>query len=374
METILEQGKITGKQLMFTVACFIHGSTLLSAFVVNVTRQDSCYAILLAFAASIPVALMYIKFFEIFPGKNIISINDIVFGKIIGKIVSCFYLFFFFSLVFLNVREVCNFVTGYILPETPLYAVSILFVTVCAYAAYKGITVMARYAFLCSALIFGFKIFSTVLLFPQMDFSNYLPAFQLPLINYVNSVHVLLTLPFSEFMVFMMIFPYVVENDREKIKKYFFSGMVIGFVLMLIVCIRDWAVLGDVATVVTQATFQATRMINIDDVLSRLEVLFAVGLLVLQFYKVSILLYASSIATAQIFGLKSYKSLVPVLGILAICYSIIVWDTVAESSYWGSNVAPFYSSFFEIVIPGITFIIVLIKQRKNKKNKKEYST
>lgn len=372
METILEHGKITGKQLMFAVACFIHGSTLLAAFVVNATKQDSCYAILIAFALSIPLALMYIKLFELYPGKNILSINDIVFGKIIGKIVSCFYLFFFFSLVYLNVREVCNFVTGYILPETPLYAVSILFVTVCAYAVFKGITVMARYAFFCSALIFGFKIFSTVLLFPQMDFSNYLPAFQLPLINYVNSVHVLLTLPFAEFMVFMMIFPYV--EKKEEIKKYFFGGMVIGLVLMIMVCIRDWAVLGDVATVLTQATFQAARLINIDDVLSRLETLFAVGLLVLQFYKVSILLYASAIATAQIFGLKSYKSLVPVLGVLAICFSIIVWDTVAQSGYWGSNVAPFYSSFFEIVLPGITFIIVLIKHRKQKATKKEYVT
>lgn len=368
METILEQGKITGKQLMFAVACFIHGSTLLAAFVVGVTKQDSCYAILIAFLLSIPLALMYIKLFDIYPGKNILSINDIVFGKIIGKIISCFYLFFFFSLVFLNVREVCSFVAGYILPETPLYAVSIMFVAVCAYAALKGITVMVRYAFLCSALIFGFKIFSTVLLFPKMDFSNYLPAFQLPLINYVNSVHVLVTLPFAEFMVFIMIFPYV--EKREEIKKYFLGGMVIGLVLMLLICIRDWAVLGNVATVVTQATFQAARIIDIDDVLSRMEMFFAVGLLVLQFYKVSILLYASSIATAQLFGLKSYKSLVPVLGVLAICFSIIVWDTLAESSYWGSNIAPFYSSFFEIVIPGITFIIVLIKQRKKKKNEK----
>lgn len=374
METILEQGKITGRQLMFAVAALIHGSTLLSSYVVNVTKQDTCYAVLLAFAASIPLALMYIKFFEIFPGKNIISINDIVFGKIIGKIVSCFYLFFFFSLVYLNVRDVCNFITGYIMPQTPLYAISILFVTVCAYAVLKGITVMGRYAFLCVVMMFAFKLFSTILLFPQMDFSNFLPAFQQPLISYVNSTHVLLTLPYAEFISFLMIFPYVVEKDREKLKKYFLSGVFIGFILMLLVCLRDWAVLGNTSLVLTQVTYQSARMINIGGVLTRLEVLFAVGLLVLQFYKVSILLYVSSIATAQIFGLKSYKSLVPVLGILAICFSIIVWDSAAEGSYWGSNVAPFYSSFFEIVIPGITFIIILIKQRKNKKTKKEYAT
>ncbi len=359
MESILEKGRISGRQLMFCVASFIHGSTLLSSFVVGITKQDTWVAIIAAFAVCVLLALMYITISKKFPGKNIISINDIVFGKVFGKVVSILYLWFFLSLTFLNTREVGNFVIGFVMPLTPLVAISVLIILTCAYAINKGIMTLARISFLCMILMISVIVLNTLLLWPDMNFSNFAPSFTLPLIDYVHGTHTLAILPFSEIMVFLMIFPYV--DEKYDIKKPFLKGIFIGFVVMLLTAVRDWAALGSIATMVSELTFQAVRIINVGEIFTRMEVLFAIILFVLQFFKISILFYATTLGVAQIFGLKSYKPLVPVIGAIVVCLSIVVWNSVAEASYWGMYVAAVYSTFFEVVIPGITLIIVIAK-------------
>jgi len=360
----LNDRKITGRQLTFSVACFIHGSTLLSSFVVGITKQDTWVAVLMGFLISMIPAFMYITLAKKFSGKNIIFINEIVFGKVLGKFISALYVLFFFSLVFLNTREVGMFVTGYVLSETPLAVVSIMLMVTCAYAANKGIVPLARIAFLCMALMIAVKVLSTVLLIPQMDLSNFAPSFTLPLIKYIQSAHTIAILPFDEVMVFLMIFPYVEETSD--IGKSFIGGIVIGFVLMFIICIRDWAVFGPISPILSQLTFQTARILRISDIINRTEVFFAIVLFVLQFFKISILLFATTLGVAQLFGLNSYKPIVLIVGAISVCFSIIVWDSVAESVYWGSNVAAVYSSFFEVVLPAMTLLVILIKKKSKK--------
>lgn len=350
---------------MFLVASFIHGSTLLSSFIVGITRQDTWLVGIAGFLLSLILASLYITIAKKFPGKNIISINEIVFGKVIGKIISILYILFFFSLVFLNTREVGDFVTGYIMDQTPLYVIAIMFLFVCAYTAKKGIRALARCASIFVLVMVSIKVLSSLLLIPQMNFANFAPSFVQPFMNYVQATHTTVILPYSEVMVFLMIFPFVDENCD--IAKPVIKGMSIGGALMLIVCVRDWAVLGDLALYLPQLTFQTNRVLEIGGSAVRIEVFFAVVLLVLQFVKISVLLFAVTLGIAQIFNLKSYQPLVYVIAAIGVCFSVFVWDAYTESLYWGSHVAAVYSSFFEVVIPLITLAIIVIRQYSRKK-------
>lgn len=365
MKIAYDKTRISGKELMFLVASFIHGSTLLSSFVVGITRQDTWFVSIAGFVLTLLLAFMYITIAKKFPGKNIISINEIVFGKVLGKIVSMLYVLFFFSLLFLNTREVGDFITGYIMPETPQYAITIMFLFVCAYTAKKGIRALARCASFFVLLIVSIKVISTLLLIPQMNFSNFAPAFVQPFMNYVQAIHTATILPYSEVMVFLMIFPFV--DEKCDIAKPFIKGIAIGAVLMIIVCIRDWAVLGNVALLLPQLTFQTDRVLQIGGAAVRMEVLFAVILLILQFVKISVLLFTVTLGIAQIFKLKSYQPLVYVIAAIGTCFAVFVWDAHAESLYWGSHVATVYSSFFEVVIPLITLAIIFIREFNRKK-------
>ena len=115
----IDKGKISGIQFMFTVACFIQSSSLLTSFFTSITKQDSWIVVILGFVMSIPSLLIYTYIMKIFPDKNLMEINNIVFGPIIGKVVSVLYLWFFLTLSALNTKDLGDFVQKTTMQNTP---------------------------------------------------------------------------------------------------------------------------------------------------------------------------------------------------------------------------------------------------------------
>jgi spore germination protein KB len=175
------RSKISSSELMFSVACFIQGSILLVSFTTGITKQDTWIVVLLGMIISVPIILMYVSLAEKFPGKNLIQINDVTFGPYLGKLVSLCYIWFFMSLACLNLRDVGNFVTTYMLNKTPMIVILITFTSLCAWTVRKGIELIVRISSLFVTFIVIEVLMTFLLLFKDMDFTSFLPAFQLPL-------------------------------------------------------------------------------------------------------------------------------------------------------------------------------------------------
>ena len=88
---------------------------------------------------------------------------------------------------------------------------------------------------------------------------------------------------------------------------------------------------------------------------------------VLFFFRVSVFFYATVYAIAQMLHLRSYRVLVPTFGVLILCFAMTAFNNTVEHAYWGENVAAVYSSFFEILLPLVTLIVVTIKGLSIKK-------
>lgn len=123
--------QISSSQLMFSMACFIFGSTLLTGFVTGVTQQETWISTIAGYILSLPILVIYVLLANKYPGKSIIQITIEIFGDVLGRVISIFYIFFFFSLCFLNTNDVGDFVSGYIMPDTPVVAIYIMFVFIC---------------------------------------------------------------------------------------------------------------------------------------------------------------------------------------------------------------------------------------------------
>lgn len=65
-----EQGKISSSQLMFLIAGLIQGSSLLVAFATKITKQNTWLVVLLGFAISLGLALIYVTLAQNFPEKT----------------------------------------------------------------------------------------------------------------------------------------------------------------------------------------------------------------------------------------------------------------------------------------------------------------
>jgi spore germination protein KB len=351
--------QISSNALMFSIACFIQGTSLLSNFVTGVTRQETWIVVITGFILHLLILYIYVALANKFPGKTLIEINDSVFGNLLGKIFSIIYIFYFFSLSFLDSRILGDFVVGYIMPETPMVVVLTMFIFTCCYAVRKGTVVMTDYSTLFVIIATVLPLFTTALLIPNMKLTNFFPIFSLPIKNYIQGTHTLAVVPTSGTFLFFMMFPDL--QNPQKIAKPLFVGTIIGMSSMLFFVIRDTAVIGSSVALVASPTFEVIRLINVANVFTRMEILYALVLIVLLFFQISTLIYATTKATAQFFSLTSYKILVYVIGSLTITFSILAFKSSDEHGFWGENISATYCTFFSVILPLITLITATIQ-------------
>lgn len=361
----LETERITPFQYMFTVACFLQSSALLSSFIAPVTLQDSWLAILFGMVGSLPYLLVYSALMKSFPGQNLIQMTLNALGKPAGTVVSLLFIWFFVTLSTVNLRDFGQFIRQIILVETPVVAVITLCILLCAYAVVKGVKVVTRYAPIYALLSMTLAALAILLTLELMDVNNFLPIMSQEPIRYVQGTNVVMSIPFGELVVMLMIAPYVAQGKRRK-GVYLLGGFLIGGTTLLAIVARDIAVLGKVGPLFALPSFETLRLARVLN-LNRMEILFAIVLVVLLFFKICVLLYVSVLAVAQLLGLKRYHPLVLMLGALIIGYTFFVFPTSVIHASEGRETSAILWVLFEFLLP----LLVLIVGRARGLHKKQ---
>lgn len=353
--TKLETDQISPVQYMFSIACFIQSSSLLSSFFLPVTQQDSWICVIVGLALSIPLFLIYNGLMKAYPDKNIIQINEMVYGRTGGVIASLIMLWYFFSVATYNIRDIGALVKQTIMVDTPGIVIMVVCILVCAYGIYYGLRVITRYAMVFSLLAIAILIVGTLLTINQWELDNFLPIFYQTPLHYIQGTNQVLTIPFGEIVVFLMISPQV-KRGKKGILRYLLGGLVIGAVNVLIVVARDIAVLGNTITLFTLPSFETLRMVTLTQALSRMEILFTVVLIMLLFFKIMLLYYISVLALAQLLKMQSYKPLILIFGAFLTAYSFVIHTSTAQHAMFSREYAPILWAFFEYVMPLMTLI------------------
>ncbi|HHW21847.1 MAG TPA: endospore germination permease [Clostridiaceae bacterium] len=355
----IEKGKISNQQLLFLVAGFVLGSVLLVDFTVGITEHQTWMVILAGLAITAPVILSYVVLAKKFPGMNLVQINDMVYGRFLGKVISIYYIFFFSMTLSFNIRDVGELYITFLMQDTPFIFFLIVFTATCAYAVSKGIEVLARvsHLFVVSGLFVIVSAFT--LLIDQMDFSNFLPFFELPFIRIFQGIHIVSVIPYGETVVFLMIMGCLNKTDHA-VKKTF-SGLLIGAVSLLIVAVRNTAVLGRTQTIWTSTSFQSIRLINIGTVLTRMDFLIGIAQTILIFFKCSLFFYALVVALSQLFGLKSYLPLVLPLAGIEVIIAATVFQSPVDHAMITLNAGIIYSAPLIFVFPPLSLLIAKIR-------------
>lgn len=357
----IEKGIISSAQLMFLIIGLLEATTLTAAYIIGITKKDTWLVLIIGFIIISLMLLVYTSLSNKYPRKNLIEINEILFGKYFGKVMSILYIYFFWFLIPANVRFISDFFSTYLFPqiETSVFVIAIILISI--YTVKKGIEVIARTGFILSTLSIITAIFITIFTIGNIRFSNFLPVFQLNFKEFIQGINLMVCIPFGEIIVFLMIFPYV--DDLNQVKKSAFLGLSFGSLYFLIIILRNTAVLGNIASIHVLPSYQVARLINIGEAITRVEVLIAVTLLFNVFLKVCIYYYATVLSIAQIFNLQSYKPLIIPVGIISLILSISMYNSPVEEFYAAANIYPIYSIPFIILFPIISLIIASIKQK-----------
>jgi len=343
-------------RFMFTIGCFIQASSLLTSFLADVTRNDSWAVVLIAFAICLPLIWLYKSIMVMFPEKSLIEALEEVFGSVAGKIAGIGYVWFFITLTALNVTDLANFANLTIMSATPNVVLVVMCMAVAGMAVWHGVRVVTQYSTAFVVVEFGVIFSSVLLLANQFDMNNFLPMFDLPLIRYVQGAHILSAIPFGDIVALLMITPNVRFSSQSP-GKFLLGGLSIGAFTLFVVLSRDIAVLGNTLSMFTLPGLVSLRLVDIGMTLSRIEVLFAIALIMLLFFKVSCLYYVSVMAVGQVMAVKSYRNIVLAAGALIISYGMTLNPNPVEHVAFARQATPVVWTVFELFIPLLILVV-----------------
>lgn len=346
----MDKSRITGSQFMFSITFFLQSSTLLTSFLAGITKQDSWFPVLIGSLLCTPLILVYRSLMLTFPNKNFLQMLTTVFGPVAGKILGFSFLWFCLTLAALNLKDMGNFTKLMVLESTPHWVLTLMAVVLAAWMVRSGLKTVVRYGRLFAIMEFVTIIITLVLVANQIKFKNFLPMFQLPAMKYVQSTHILATVPLGELVVFLMVTP-CVQMSRKDATKYWLGGVFLGILTLMTVLLRDISVLGGTMHLFSLPGLVTLRLVNLGEALSRMEVLFAAMLILLLFFKVTVLLYVSTIAVCQFANVRAYKQLALVIGAFLVVYCLTFFPNVVDHVAAAQKFVPFIWTIFEILLP-----------------------
>lgn len=354
-----EKAQITPSQLMFLVAGFIIGSVLLLSFMDNLVKQDSWLVIIAAFIACIPFVLSMAMLAKKFPNMNLIDIMKTIYGRFLGSIFFFLYVGYFFVILSFNLRDLANFYIGFIMPEMPLEVLLVVIMLVSAYAVYKGLQSIAKVGFFSLVSSVSIIVITVLLLIKDMDFKNFLPILEVPKSGFIQGTHIFTAIPFCEVVIFFMVMPSV-TNSRKTVRRLM-GGVAIAALSLLVITVRNTAVLGPSSSIYAGNSYQAARMINIGEFLTRVELLTAIGITFALFIKITVIYYATVQGVTQLLRLRSPSTLILPIGFSVVLLAIIGIESTFIHTETAMRYQAFFPLLFSFILPPLSLVVAAIR-------------
>lgn len=325
--------------------------------------KDAWLAILVGILMSLPALFIYGRLLSLFSGKNLYEILEAVFGKVIGKGISLFYLWFAFHLGSLVLRNFGEFVTTVSLPQTPRAFPMLVLILICSWGVRDGIEVLGKWGKV-SLLILLPLIFMTILfMIPLYEIDRLRPVLSKGLKPVLMAAFSDFTFPFAETVIFTL----VLTSFENKKQTYgvFFLGLAIGGLTVLCTTLAELLVLGEHQyTALYFPSYSAVRRLNIGNFFQRVEIITGIAFFGAGYIKISMCLMGACKGFGSILNLEDYRFLVLPMGLLMLNMAWLVYDSQMEMFEWAFSTWSYYAFFFQAILPAFILIGAELKKRK----------
>ncbi len=359
---MIENGEINRFQFFLLVVNFTIGSALLiiPSSVISEAKQDAWISILLTILIGVFLQYVMITLATKYPSKTLIDIIELLLGKIFGKIIGLLYVWFFFHLASLVLRNIIDFIIITLITETPIVVLSIAIGISLFYYIKYGLEVIARSNELYSFGILIAIILTMLLVSPLMEGKNILPVLENGIKPILRGTLPIIGFPYAELVVFLMIVPYI--NNKKNLKKIFISAGATGGLVLFIVTLTSILVLNPLEPQSNiYATYNVARLINIGDFITRMETLIGLTFIVIASIKLVISYYSGILALSQITRISDYRPLLFPTLIIIITLSINLNKNIVEELFVAYYVWTPYALIFGFLIPLILLFLSYFK-------------
>jgi spore germination protein KB len=369
---MLENGKIGGQQFTMLVFMFTTGSSLLLApsLLASEAKQDAWLAAIIGVVVGLLLTWLYQTLGNFYPDMTLVEYSEKILGKWIGKVISLLFFTFPFILSALVLRNIGDFITTQIMPETPIESIHIIFLIIVMMGTRLGLEPLARSGEILFPWSIVLFLLLVILISPQIELAKIQPILEKGMKPILHSALPFIGFPFLEMVIFLMIFPYV--NKPKEAGKAFFRGTLMGGVVLILLTALAILVMGvDQTTRTLYPSYILAKKINIGNFLQRIEAIVTIMWFIAIFFKLTICFYASTLCLAQIFKLKEYRMLVFPLGMILVVFSLaispnIVYNITVTPKVW-TPYALTYGLFLPLLLLGVATVRKNVQTKRDEK-------
>ncbi|UOQ45123.1 endospore germination permease [Halobacillus salinarum] len=365
----MDNQTISPRQFMFLVMMYTIGSSILiiPTPATAQAKQDAWMSVILSILIGLLLMLFYSKIGSMMKGKTFVQGVIETFGGFFGRILCFFYLSFIYILAALVLRNIGDFMTTQIIPDTPLQFTHILFLLVVIWGAWLGIEAIGRTSEIFVPWIILLFCFLLAAVSPQIKVDNLQPMLGEGLTPVLGASTVVIGTPLLEMIILLMIFPYV--KERKKAIHGWLLGVLLGGGVLVAITLLSILVLGsDLTSINNYPSYVIAEKINIAGFLEGLEIIVAIIWMLTIFFKLTILYYACTVGIAQFLKMENHRPLLFPIGIGIIVLSIIAYPNVAYYETFVKNTWFPYALTHGLVLPLFVWAGLSIKNRIRKKN------
>lgn len=363
---------ISPRQFMLLVFLFTIGSSvlLLPTPLAEASKQNSWIAGTFALGIGQLLVWLYIVLWNRFGSLTLVEYCEYALGKWLGKLVSLLFFFHALLLTSLVVRNIGDFMTTLIIPETPLVAIHSFFLFVVIVGVRYGLETFARISelfFPWVSFLFFFMVFAVM---PQVKVTNIQPVMEGGLKTVIGGALPFLGTPVLELVLFLFILPSL--QQKKQAAKGFFVGTLLGGMVLILISALSILVLGvTMTTLSVYPSYVLAQKINIGKFLERIEAVLAILWMMTIFIKGTLCFYTTSLSLTQLLKLSDYRPITWPLGTLVLYLSIISYPNVAYFvTVIGKTWFP-YSLTIGLFIPLLLLAAGWIKEKMGRKKPRE---
>ncbi|MGF6947792.1 spore germination protein KB [Neobacillus sp. B4I6] len=357
-----ENGKIAPRQFMIFIILFINGSSilLLAKFIAVEAKQDAWITAIILAGLGLLLAWLYKALGSLFPDMTLVGYSQKILGKWMGKIISLLFFTYTFFLCAITLRQISNFFTSTMMPETPIESIHILLLGIVIMGVRYGLENIAR----TSEIFFPWVciLFFTIVLFvsPQIEFEKIQPVFAKGANPILQAAFMQLGSPYLELVLFLMIFPYV--NRIKKASKAFLAGSLIGGIILFSIIMLTILVLGAEATENELfPSYILAQKIDVGRFFQRVEAVMAGLWIITIFFKLQICYYVSVLVIAQTLEMHDYRPLTLPFAMILMVLSIVIAPDMSYLINFIANIWTPYSLVFGLCLPLFLFVVAKVK-------------
>ncbi|WP_197063101.1 GerAB/ArcD/ProY family transporter [Pontibacillus marinus] len=349
--------KINVRQFTLLLTLFTIGTSVLitPSQLATLAKESAWIAASMSVFGGLLVLLLYLFIGHLQPHLNLFQHNEYAFGKWLGKLFTLIIVLFSLIGASTVLWTVGDFVIVQVIPETPLAAICILFMTIIVYGTKLGIETIVKTVEIFFPWIIMLLTIIVLFSIPSMDIKQLQPLWGQPISKVVEASIYELSISTFPLILLFVLYPSVLNPDSKGTRSILLGYLFAEFLIMSITVIAI-SVLGyKLTSHYVYPTYVMAERIEFIVLLDRLEVVIAISWILSIFFKLFIYFYISLIGISQLLGLKHYRPVTIPMGIIVIGLALIIYPDSIFAGKWNKETWVPLS-----IIIGVVYPIVLL--------------